>query len=320
MIFWNKKLKDENHRLYDELAELQLAIDKYIKNNDTLKCIIEDERNKNRKLKKNKILNEKKIAALSKKYSHLKKHVNQLKETDNDKILKLKKKIDILKRFRDLNSKFPPTTSFKGSAIDFNFKDSMDKYYMEDANVEKYFSTLQSDIYDLFLDVLAKQSSCLNTSNILDAGCGLGLFTKRLVEYFECGRITGCDFSTTAILKAKNSFPELDFFQHDIYEPLEGNYTLIVCTETIEHLLKPNIVVNNLLKSLNQKNSVLFLSVPDGRFDVSEKHINFWSWESWNIFIKQWANEFKTLTGMLQHPEQTNLRYNWAILKQDLEI
>lgn len=121
------------------------------------------------------------------------------------------------------------------------------------------------------------------------------------------------DFPSVVIPKARAKQPRLDFFTRDIYDPLEDQYDAITCTETIEHLTDPKDIVRSLLRALSQK-VTLIRTVPDGRTDCYKKHINFWSPESWRIFISRLGQEpFNVTVGIVQNRTVVTLRYNWVI-------
>jgi 2-polyprenyl-3-methyl-5-hydroxy-6-metoxy-1,4-benzoquinol methylase len=71
---------------------------------------------------------------------------------------------------------------------------------------------------------------------------------------------------------------------HDIYDSLNNPYDIIICTEVLEHLEYPEESLKNMLLSLNNGGK-LIISVPDGRKDTFFGHINFWSPESFKIFV-----------------------------------
>ncbi|MFH1683433.1 MAG: methyltransferase domain-containing protein [Candidatus Margulisiibacteriota bacterium] len=74
----------------------------------------------------------------------------------------------------------------------------------------------------------------LKTDRILDLGCGNGWLSGMLARF---GRVTGVDFSETAIEKARKNFPDCEFIAGDILEySAKNKYDLLVCSEVIEHL------------------------------------------------------------------------------------
>jgi 2-polyprenyl-3-methyl-5-hydroxy-6-metoxy-1,4-benzoquinol methylase len=203
--------------------------------------------------------------------------------------------------------------------LDFNTMSSMDRFFASEETKAKYFSDLQLSVYQLFLNALIDNVHIPKKTRVLDAGCGFGIFTKLMHEKLGVHNICGFDFSSVAIAKARAKHAGVDFFTHDIYDPLDGEYDVITCMETIEHLTDPEAAVRNLTGSLSSK-GVLFLTVPDGRIDHYKNHINFWSPESWKIFVNRLSQGvFNVTVGMVQHPTVATLRYNWAILSRNVD-
>lgn len=56
----------------------------------------------------------------------------------------------------------------------------------------------------------------IGAANVLEIGCGLGYYTDFLHRALPDVRFTGMDISETAINKAKNIFPDLEFICADI--------------------------------------------------------------------------------------------------------
>jgi 2-polyprenyl-3-methyl-5-hydroxy-6-metoxy-1,4-benzoquinol methylase len=198
--------------------------------------------------------------------------------------------------------------------LDFNTMGSSDRFFTSEKNIAKYFSDLQLSVYQLFLNILIDNVKITKDTRILDAGCAVGTFTRFMQERFGVRHSRGFDFSSVAITEARTKYQGIDFFTHDIYGPLDGEYDVITCMETIEHLTDPETAVRNLTKLLSNK-GILVLTVPDGRIDHYKNHINFWSPESWKIFINKLGQEaFDVTVGIAQHPTVATLRYNWSIL------
>jgi len=203
------------------------------------------------------------------------------------------------------------------NVLELNTLKSMDEFFSSPENVKGFYSDRQSAIYQLFFDALTANLEIGKDSKILDAGCGLGIFTKLIQERFGAHNICGFDFSDVAIAHAQAQSKGIKFFNHDIYKSLPEKYDVIICMELLEHLIKPDVAAQNLLNCLAD-GGALFLTVPDGRVDHYIMHINFWSPESWEIFVKRLAQEnYDIKVGVAQNSTIKGIRYNWAILKHN---
>mgnify|MGYP005849445491 CR=1 FL=1 len=232
------------------------------------------------------------------------------------KLLKIKVKAlqiqnEKLRRQKELlANRVPPSLN----TLECNTTQSMNAFYSDENNVNKYNDTLRRSVNESFLELIVKKIKISKNTKVLDAGCGLGILTKMVQQKFHLEDMSGFDFSKVAIKKAGSKYKNINFFVHNIYNPLKERYDVIICTETIEHLTDPEKAVHNLLLALNPQGT-LFLTVPDGRIDYSARHINFWSPESWKIYLKKLSDKkFAADTGVIQYPTKVNLRYNWAIL------
>ena len=98
---------------------------------------------------------------------------------------------------------------------------------------------------------------------VLDLGCGNGSLTALL----QCRNffVVGCDASASGIALARQAHPTVDFFEHDISNPLppsfEGAYDAVVSLEVVEHLMQPRNLVVRAYSAL-RPGGVLILSTP----------------------------------------------------------
>ena len=120
--------------------------------------------------------------------------------------------------------------------LDFNTMGSMDRFFASEETKTKYLSDLHASVCQLFLGVLVDNVRITRDTTIIDAGCGFGIFSALIQEKLGVPNVRGFDFSSVAIDEAHVKHPDVDFFTHDIYDPLDGKYDVITCTETIEHL------------------------------------------------------------------------------------
>lgn len=107
-----------------------------------------------------------------------------------------------------------------------------------------------------------------NANTVLDLGCGNGSFSALLSrEGFD---VTGVDHSLSGIEIARQQSDGLTFRQHDILEPLEGEFhqrfDAVVSIEVIEHLLLPRKLMENALAALK----------PGGLFILTTPYHGYW--------------------------------------------
>ena len=107
------------------------------------------------------------------------------------------------------------------------------------------------------------------------------------------------DFSQPVIQYAKNRMSNISFQIRDILQqPINDKYDVIFCTEVLEHLLDPSLFLKNLLAMMSDR-GILILTIPNGRKDNFIGHINFWSPESWSVFLKDNSPNSKIKTFLL---------------------
>ncbi len=102
----------------------------------------------------------------------------------------------------------------------------------------------------LFLEMLFHKN---NFTNVLDIGCGLGGLTNNLLNYNSEASVVGWDISETAIIKAKNRYPRLKFYNKNIIiDDLDSSsYELIILSEVLWYFLDEiNMVFERITKGL----------------------------------------------------------------------
>lgn len=174
--------------------------------------------------------------------------------------------------------------------LEQNTSDIYNQFYSDGDTLEAYFNDNRLGFYKSVLDLILEKKINLNGKTIADFGCGSGHLLELISSVFNAESSTGFDFSEAGIEYAKKTFKNHLFFVKDIYENVTLNtYDFIMCTEVLEHLEYPDKALWNMLNSLKDK-GVLLITVPNGRIDTIEEHINFWSPESWKVFVESIQN------------------------------
>jgi len=100
--------------------------------------------------------------------------------------------------------------------------------------------------------------------SVLDVGCGIGntLFALGANGF---GNIVGFDVERQLVEYAKNSVPAAHVVVASAEEiPFrDGAFDCVICYDLLEHVLKPETVVENISRVLKQ-NGILYLSVANG--------------------------------------------------------
>lgn len=185
--------------------------------------------------------------------------------------------------------------------------DSLDAFAMNSQEVAEInfklpygiaYEEAQTDQYNLLIDSVLKNGVLLEQKIILDAGCGFGGLISILHKRFPNSKYFAIECVESARARLKKTYPWLKISIDNIQENLDNMNELLsepvdvlFCTEVLERLKYPEQALKNFL-DITKKNGTLILTVPDGRIDATPQHINFWSPESWRIFINKIVPEY----------------------------
>jgi len=195
------------------------------------------------------------------------------------------------------------------SPIDFNRQETVNQLWADHEAQEAYLSPACLAFYDEVANLPQSKGIDCNGKHIADVGCGTGHLLLSVRKAYRPLSMTGLDFSETAIEIARTNVPEATFLCHDIYDSSkEHRFDILFCTETLEHLLFPDRALRNLLPLLNRP-GIAVITVPDGRKDTFRGHINFWSPESWEVFVREVCQPSEVETGLLKYGS------NFAIIR-----
>lgn len=226
--------------------------------------------------------------------------INKLLKPLGIQILKVKKR-----------DSFRKTVSFEvNNPIEHNSESRMNEFYSDETRIDVYVEN-RLDFYKKLPTLLDFKKEGIRT--VVDVGCGTGHLLLYLRKIYPNAKFYGLEYSEEAIHRAQKYFPEAQYQIYDIYDRFNKSFDVVFCTEVIEHLLYPNKALQNLLAMIDEDGR-LIITVPEGRKDSYLGHINFWSPESWRVFIEQnlgdlFYAEFELL-------EINNNVYNFALIKR----
>ena len=104
-----------------------------------------------------------------------------------------------------------------------------------------------------------------DAEKILDIGCSSGVLTAQIAKALPKSRITGLDSYDKAIIFARAKYPKITFVVADAHKLPFGNksFDLIICTETLEHVIDPGKVLSEMQRVL-KKNGRAIISMDSG--------------------------------------------------------
>jgi SAM-dependent methyltransferase len=125
---------------------------------------------------------------------------------------------------------------------------------------------------------LMSAHGCSDGCRILDLGSGQGDLARDLRAAFPGAEIAGIELSATGVALASEKVPGVRFFQGDLLEsdgvsaPLRSWAHFAVCSEVLEHLDDPGVLLKNSSKYL-VPGGTLVVTVPGGPMSEFDRHI-----------------------------------------------
>lgn len=132
-----------------------------------------------------------------------------------------------------------------------------------------------------FEKIMTYYLSNKNFKKILDAGCGIGMYSFLLAKTFPKTIITGIDIDKNKLKSCKNIARELkieniEFANENVLKLPRVNYDLIVNIDVLEHVKNYELALKNFYSALN-KTGYLYIHAPQ----PNQKRI-FASFKTWH--------------------------------------
>lgn len=137
---------------------------------------------------------------------------------------------------------------------------------------------------------------------IFETGCGEGHVISHIYYKLYNNKDVKCfasDISEKVIKQAQIDYPEINFMSKSIYDIEKNDYDLVIASEVLEHLEKPELALK---KVIDISNKYIFVSVPNEplwrilnmlrgsylkSFGNTPGHIQHWSISSFKKFLLQ---------------------------------
>jgi SAM-dependent methyltransferase len=189
--------------------------------------------------------------------------------------------------------------------------------------VLSYLTPARISFYHAVLEKCSENSVIFDNKIIADFGVCTGYLLRLISKKFEPRKLFGYDNQKMFVQLSAHLVPEAKIFKHNLYHGLDEKFDIIFITEVLEHLTNPEKALIILYKMLND-NGIIIITVPDGRIDTSSAgvgtiegdsfsgHINFWSIESFELFIRKMFGENQYLISKVN-------KSIFAIIKNNME-
>jgi SAM-dependent methyltransferase len=119
---------------------------------------------------------------------------------------------------------------------------------------------------------------CSDAARVLDIGSGQGDLAVDLRRAFVAAEIAGIELSATGVEVSARKVPDARFVQRDLLDgagdagPLRGWAQYAVCSEVLEHLDEPDVLLKN-SRAYLAPGCVLVVTVPGGPQSEFDRHI-----------------------------------------------
>jgi SAM-dependent methyltransferase len=183
--------------------------------------------------------------------------------------------------------------------------------YPTPAFLRRYFSPKRLAMSRLLVDECERLGVRLAGADVLDVGCHAGYLLRLLARRHPDARLFGCDVYADKVAMAHRACPTAEVWRAQLAELAdEARYDVVFFNEVLEHTRDPEAVLRRLVR-LKRPGGWLVLSVPDGRedtfpamsyhpeFDAFGGHVNFWSPESWQLFVTRLCPDREVHTAKL---------------------
>lgn len=117
----------------------------------------------------------------------------------------------------------------------------------------------------------AKKAGLNQNSNVLELGCGVGIFTRLLAKTVTKGHIEAVDLSpksvelASSLLKNKNLYFQVG--NAVIYQPKHSSFDFITLMDVIEHIpLEKHSELFQNLASIARENTLILINIPNPRY------------------------------------------------------
>lgn len=174
-----------------------------------------------------------------------------------------------------------------------------------------YDHAIKIDVYQQYVNILSPYID--KHTNILDVGCGTG----KLLSMFQSktSNVFGIDLDEDMLTYAKQQYPKLRLFKHDMHEPFPFYADIIILSMDVIHFSStPLKVLRHAIDALDDEGIIIFDYFNKALSNIVETHHHPLSY-TW----KRTINDHKILHEVVT-PNQTYQFIQYEHLNIDFEV
>lgn len=157
----------------------------------------------------------------------------------------------------------------------------------------RWYFNKENEWYPELVDAIVE--FCEGADSVLDVGCGDGLL-GRLFTDADC-QYTGVDADSVAIAMARYLVPKGRFLEKDISQSrMKGKWDYLACLNTIEHLDKPEVLLEILDKNIT-KGAIVITDKADPNRELAQGHVKEYTLDELVDFFKDYSPELFEIAG-----------------------
>jgi 2-polyprenyl-3-methyl-5-hydroxy-6-metoxy-1,4-benzoquinol methylase len=170
-----------------------------------------------------------------------------------------------------------------------NTRRAYEKLYAADDLLAEYLVPERLTFYDEVASIAVGYAG----RSVVDVGCGSGNLLRAVLDRIADSRAVtveralALDLSRSALTRTADLVPEAEGRVFNLMrDDLDGErFDLVLCTEVLEHLRRPEVARNQLARICARGGTIL-ITVPDGAIDEWEGHVNFWTEDDLRAFLQ----------------------------------
>jgi 2-polyprenyl-3-methyl-5-hydroxy-6-metoxy-1,4-benzoquinol methylase len=176
--------------------------------------------------------------------------------------------------------------------VALNTQEALDKFWARKSVRDGYFTPMRLSYYDRVASYLELSIDDMDDPiKVCDVGCGPGYMLAALSRHYPERHFVlhGVDWSRSAIRWAREVCPDATYHVANITHGLDiHDVDIVLSLQTLEYIVEWRQALDNMMAML-RRGGELVITVPDGRYDSWEGHVNRWTADDLLTLLKPYG-------------------------------